>query len=238
MDDRALLEARLLGQAPTGTVGLRSFDEGVVKTLRAEVVESKEVRSSNGGNYFIKNITGLNLAPGAPGVPVTFFFPEDLNEKFRVPCIVINRDDISPAMNRWMPGSFQYRAPAGGAIPTTVGEAQGFDRTEELQQAVPFDLSYSIVLYTRSRVQGNILLDYVMRIYPPYCNVKVQDSIGDYRLYSAFTESVGSLDDVPEVGERVIVFAITLRVEAELDLNDPVIQKTVTVRPPLRTRGI
>jgi hypothetical protein len=38
------------------------------------------------------------------------------------------------------------------------------------------------------------------------------------------------IDDVPEVADRVIAFAVTLRVEAELDLNDPITQKAVAQR--------
>ncbi len=186
----------------------------------------------------IKGIEGLSLAPGATGLHVTFFFPEDTQEKFRIPGIVLTRDDISPSMNRWHPGSMQYRAPAKGAHPVTVGGRQGFDKMEELQQAIPFDITYSLMVYARTRNQGNILLDYILRIYPPYCNVKVQDSEGDYRLYSAFMESLGMIDDVPDVGDRVIAFAVTLRVEAELDLNDPVTQNTVTQRRKPTTRGI
>lgn len=190
------------------------------------------------GHMVIKNIPGLKLAPGDAGLPVTFFFPEDTHEKFRVPRIVVTRDDISPAMNRWHPGSFQYRVPGEGANVVESRGRRGFDRSESLQQAVPFDITYSLMLYTRTRAQGNTLLDFVLRCYPPYCNVKVQDSVGDYRLYSAFMESLGMIDDVPEVADRVIAFAVTLRVEAELDLNDPITEKTVTQVVPRIKRGI
>lgn len=222
--------ARLEGRARTGTVSLRAFDEGVIRTLRA--VEDN-------AHMVIKSIPGLTLPPGEQGLRVTFFFPEDTQEKFKIPGIVLTRDDISPAMNRWHPGSLQYRVPGVGANPVTARGRQGFDRMEELQQAVPFDITYSMMIYTRTRLQGNILLDYILRCYPPYCNVKVQDSEGDYRLYSAWMESLGMIDDVPEVGNRVIAFAVTLRVEAELDLNDPTTQATVTqsTKPTIRRRG-
>lgn len=224
-DDIQSRRDRVEGRARSGTVGLRAFDEGVVRTMRPVLVEAAE---GVGGNYFLQ-IPGMNNAPGEPGVPIIFSFPEDMHEKFKIPAITVMREDMAPAMQRWHPGSLQYRAPAAGALPVVVGAQTGFNRYEELQQAVPFDITYALVLYARNRVQGNYLLDYVMRIYPPYCNVKVQDSLGDYRLYSAWTEGIGMLDDVPEVGDRVIAFAVTLRVEAELDLNDPVTYAAVTV---------
>jgi len=67
----------------------------------------------------------------------------------------------------------------------------------------------------------NQLLDYVLRIYAPYCTVAVSDSLGDLRSYHAFMESISHLDELGEVTGRMIGFALTLRVEAELDLNDP-----------------
>jgi hypothetical protein len=59
-----------------------------------------------------------------------------------------------------------------------------------------------------------------MRTYQPYCEVRIRDSIGDVRGYESFCEGPSHLDEVSEVVERVIGFALTLRVEAELDLND------------------
>lgn len=232
-DDLSSIRDRQEGRARTGTVGLRSFDEGIVRTLRTVLVEPTQGQA----DYYLQGIEGLDLAPGMPGVPIVFTYPEDAFAKYKVPVITVNRDDIEPAMNRWHPGSLQYRAPAPGAHQVTVRGRTGFDRYEEMQQAVPYDLTYSLVLYTRTRNQGNILMDYCLRIYPPYCNVKVLDSIGDFRLYAAFTEGIGSLDDVPEIGDRVIAFAVTLRVEAELDLNDPYTYKAV-MGTTTRTRGI
>ncbi len=70
-------------------------------------------------------------------------------------------------------------------------------------------------------------MDYVLRIYQPYSRVLVTDSVGDCRDYAAFMESISHLDEVPEVTDRVLGFAVTLRVEAELDLNDPRVHKAV-----------
>lgn len=242
------LEDRRLGHRPVGQVGLRNFDEGIVKTLRAEVSD---------GNYFImdEGLFAVDPPPGQPGVPVTFAFPDDNYEHWRFPVIVIRRDDLSPAMNRWHPGMTTSRGPAQGAqplevtIPTgglTSTVAQGFDRYEVAQQATPFDITYTISIMARYRGQGNKqqvgqavtgaaspktqanrVLDYVLRIYPPYGAVWVQDSLGDWRTYSAFMEATSHLDQVSEVADRMIGFAVTVRVEAELDLADPKVQTAV-----------
>jgi hypothetical protein len=48
-------------------------------------------------------------------------------------------------------------------------------------------------------------------------------------------EAVSSLDEVPEVTERILGAAVTLRVEAELDLKDPVVKTAVTSALTMRT---
>jgi hypothetical protein len=242
------LEDRRLGHRPVGQVGLRNFDQGIVQTLRGEEVD---------GNYYImdEGMFSEEPPPGQPGIPITFAFPDDNYEHWRFPCIVIRRDDLSPAMNRWHPGMTTSRGPAQGALPLEVTiptggltstVAQGFDRYEVAQQATPFDITYTISVMARYRgygnkqqigkavsgtaspkTQANRLLDYVLRAYPPYGAIWVQDSLGDWRTYSAFMEATSHLDQVSEVADRMIGFAVTVRVEAELDLADPRVQTAV-----------
>ncbi len=247
-------DAREAGRAPAGRVGLRNFDQGVVETLGAEVFDSGTGLS----NYFIatSRIAPVEPAPGLPGIPITFSHPEDIWERYRQPVIVIRRDDIAPAMTRWHPGMVTYRTPALGAKPVSVrlgpttGVVAGYDKYEQKEQAVPFDITYTISILARHRGKGplprrgdpakftgaagsprnqvNAILDYCLRIYAPYTAVLVRDSLDDIRTYSAFMEAISHLDEVPEVTERVLGFALTLRVEAELDLRDPVTQRAVT----------
>jgi hypothetical protein len=229
------------GKAPTGTVSLRDFDQGVVETMGA--VPQK---TANGEYYFL-TVPGISPAPGWPGVPVAFSYGEDVFSQFRQPMLMVRRDDISPAMQRWHPGSLQYRAPATGARPVEVHRGtkvmRGYDRYAELQQAVPFDLMYTIQIETRyrgakgSRNETNTLLDYVLRVYPPYCRVVVKDSLGDVRSYEAFMEGTAPLDEVADVADRMMGMALTLRIEAELDLHDPEVRRAATgvqVRTSLR----
>ena len=239
---------RTEGRARTGFVNLRSFDEGVVETLGARIDAETD-------NYFLKldevdtvgfdppvsspfNRGPVDPRPGLPAIPVTFAFPEEMFEKYSIPLLLVRRDDIAPALQRWHPGALQYRAPGRGALQVQNNEVTppvtGFDRVEQVDQAAPFDLSYTINIVARNRGapgvrnQANRLLDHVLRIYQPYCRVLVRDSIGDTRSYEAFMEGISHLDEVAEVTDRVIGFAVTLRIEGELDINDPVIRKTVT----------
>jgi hypothetical protein len=215
-------------------VGLRNFDEGVVETLRPEVIND---------NYYLTGVPNMaSPVPGSPGIPIIFAFPEDLFERYKLPVVVIRRDDISPALSRWHPGTITYKAPAANATPVEVTlpdstVLRGYSRYETQQQAAPFDITYTISLLARHRGFGkgssgaagpgsprnqvNRLLDYALRIYQPYSQVIVRDSLGDARSYSAFMEAISHLDEVAEVTDRVIGFALTLRVEAELDLRDP-----------------
>lgn len=229
---------------PTGSVGVRNFDQGVLDTLGAVLIDS---------NYFLPKLDLLPIqaTPGMPGIPIVFAFPEDLYERYKLPVMVVRRDDIAPAMQRWHPGMVTYRAPAKGSREVTVSRGDplnpvvktGYTRYEQQQQAVPFDITYTLSILARHRgfgpagetpegtasprTQINKLLDYVLRIFAPYTSLHLKDDLGDVRSYSAFMEALSHLDELAEVTGRVIGFALTLRVEAELDLSDPIEQSTV-----------
>lgn len=241
--DQALRD-RQKGGLRTGIVTLRDFDQGVVETLKAKVINSAEGQP----NYWLTELHGVPVGdiamplvpPGMPGIPVTFAFPEDIYEHWRKPGIVVSRDDASPAMQRYHPGAMQYNAPAANAkpvsylAPNTTVPLTGFTSMEMLSQAVPFDLTYTINIITIGyRNLANLILDHVLRIFPPYAAIYLKDSIGDQRTYSAWMDGVGMLDELADVSERTIGFAVTLRVEAEFDLSDPEIRKTVTGRATL-----
>lgn len=240
---------RLNGLDRTGTVGIRDFDLGVVTTLGA--VEHDDPSAGPVGT-FIPEIAGVCPPDGLPGVPVIFAFPEDVISNVKSPMIIVRRDDISPAMERWQPGGYQYRTAGLGAVPFIANlggtEVEGFDRAEQLAQAIPFDIMYTISVKARFRGATSdgfsnrsalaSLLHHVLRIYPPYGKINVIDSIGDLRGYEAFNEGLSNLDVANEVQDRELGYAITLRVEAELDLKDPVTLKTVKHPLTVRTKQL
>lgn len=233
--DPELLTEQALGKRPNGEVTLRSFDQGMVESLGARV---------DGNRYYV-NIEGVEPPAGDPGIPVHFMYPEDLNANFRYPAFVVNRDDIALAFQRIHPFNQKYRSPAKTSLFVGVNTPAGLitrpDRVEQQDSATPYDITYTINIYNTLRGGGgrsaaNRMLDHVLRIFPVYGQVFVPDSLGNYRSYEAFTEGVVNLDDLASVSERVIQFAVTIRVEAEYDLSDPTVTRVAT-EPPTTTFG-
>ena len=228
------LRERYEGRRDNGYVNLRTFDRGIKETLGGEI-------DPKGQHYVIPvervypdhNLTNTDLIqpyvaprPGLTGVPIAFSYPEDVLQHFSLPYILVRRDDIAIAMNRWHPGMQQFRAPARKAQALSIGSKTGPDYTAQRQQAMPYDITYTIELYARNRGSENIennlarLFGYVTRIFPAYGALYVTDSVGDRRSYEAFMESLSMIDDAPGNTDRIPGFAITVRVEAELDHLD------------------
>lgn len=231
MADSTALAARITGTRPNGTVTLRDFDKGMVESMGGRVVNDQ---------YYI-TIDGIQPPAGEPGIPVHFMYPEDQFASFRYPCFVISRDDISASQQRLHPFAQQYRAPAADAVPSVVttpdGALEYYDRTVQRDQATPYDITYTVNIYNTLRggyggkTAANRMLDYVLRWCPIYGQMFLYDSVGDLRSYEVFQEGIANLDDNMGVSERVIMFAVTLRVEAEYDLADELASRTVTAHP-------
>jgi len=226
-----------------GDVWLSDFDRGIITTLGGVV--------NTIGDMYVVDVPGVSPPPPTgetifEAIPVYFAFPDETIDPKILPSFVIRRDDITPAMSRWHPGNQQYRVPAIGASAVTVlnprtGDtmAEGFDQYESKDQAVPFDLMYTIQIRARYRnnlkVEAMQMLRYTMKKYPPYTTVYLKDSNDDLRSYTAFMESPSALDTKPDVTGRETNFNITLRVEAELDLNDPLVQRALSGLPTVNT---
>lgn len=232
--DPSVIAARAAGSQPCGQVTLRDFDQGIVETLGAKVID---------GQYYI-TIDGVAPPPGEPGIPVHFFFPEDLFTNNRFPVFLVTRDDISISNNRLHPFMGQYRAPSPTGLPVSVQTPTGmrsyYTRTTQQEQATPYDITYTINIYSSlrggfgGRRAANQMLDHVLRLWPIYGQVFVTDSLGDVRSYEAFNEGIVSLDDTAGISERIIQFAVTVRVEAEYDLA-PVVERPTVLQNPSPT---
>jgi hypothetical protein len=243
---RSAYHERVLGLARNGSVGIRNFDQGVVETLDAFVAPDPNGQPK----YWLKvdpNPWGDRAKgiPELPGVPVFFANPEDVNQDMKLPFVEVRRDDISAAMERWQAGANeQYRAPAPGAQALTATLSDGtvktsYDRMEMRRQAEPVDITYTISVKARfrgapgQRNQVNGILAHILGKYRAYSTINVVDSIGDLRWYAAFREGVSNLDNIVEVQERILGFAVTIRVEAELDDPSDAPYTSLTVRLPL-----
>ncbi len=226
----------------TGEVLLEDFDRGVVVTLGGEVDDS-------GDFYIIKDVKGVSAPPDFAGIPIYFAFPDEVLQDLILPCWVVRRDSITPAMSRWHQGMVPYRIPAPGAKSGIVTHpitgdviATGYSHYEEKSQAVPFDLLYNIQIRARYRnnleVPGMKMLTFTLRQYQPYTQVLVMDSEEKRRSYDAFMETPSAQDTQTNVSDREIRFNVTLRVEAELDLNDPVVQRALGESPTITMQTI
>lgn len=232
-------EDRRQGRKPCGQVSIRDFDVGVIRTLGTTAFDA--VTGKYAAGEYITTLTGSCPPDGLPGVPVVFGNPEDVFKNYTDPMILVTRGDISPALDRWHPGTLQYNAAGDGAQIANINlpggsSVTGFDRAEVMGQAWPFDIMYTVSVRARFRGAGqrtntaDTLIRHVMRTYPPYGKVDVTDSIGDLRGYEAFNEGIATVDTLEEIRDREIGFAITLRVEAELDYKDAHTVRTVTRR--------
>lgn len=235
------LDGKLLSKANsrTGDVWISDYDRGMITSLGASV--------NAVGDMYVINVAGVSPPPPSgeidfEGIPVYFAFPEETIDPKILPSFVIRRDDITPAMSRWHLGNQQYNIPAAGAHSVTVTNprtgdvmATGFDAYEEKAQAVPFDILYTIQIRARYRnnlkVEAMQMLRHTMKRFPPYSTVYIRDSLGDLRSYTAFMETPSALDTKPDVAGRETNFNVSVRVEAELDLNDPVVKKAMTGLP-------
>jgi len=234
--DGVLLSA---SNARTGDVWLTDFDRGMLTSLGAAI--------NTVGDMYVINVPGVSPPPPSgeiefEGIPVYFAFPDETIDPKILPSFVIRRDDITPAMSRWHPGNQQYQVPASGSHSMSVtnprtGEviATGFDSYEDKSQAVPFDILYTIQIRARYRnnlkVEAMQMLRLTLKRFPPYSTVYVRDSEGDLRSYTAFMESPSALDTKPDVAGRETNFNVSVRVEAELDLNDPMVRQAMTSLP-------
>jgi hypothetical protein len=237
------LDGRLLSvnNARTGDVWLSDFDRGVITSLGGAV--------NAVGDMYVINIPGVSPPPPSgeiefEGIPIYFAFPDETIDPKILPSFVVRRDSIDPAMSRWHPGNQQYEVPASSANEVTITNprtgnvmARGFDSYEDKAQAVPFDLLYTIQIRARYRnnlkVESMRMLQFTLKRFPPYCTVYVRDSQNDLRSYTAFMESPAALDTKPDVAGRETNFNVSIRVEAELDLNDPVLRKAMSSLPTI-----
>jgi hypothetical protein len=234
-DRRAVLR-RALGYERNGEVFVRNFDQGMVETMGGTLRYQDKV----GVSYFM-DIEGVAPPPDMPGIPISFTQPEDVHQRTKMPWVSVARDDISTAIQRWHPGMDKYRTPARGALPAYLEGNLGFDAYETQLQSEPVDISYTVTVSAtrRSGYASNALekmWNYMRKVWKPYGLVIVKDSIGDLRTYNAFRESEYDATEVLGVSDRVASMGFSIRVEGELDIEDPVVSKAVRRRLTTRFR--
>lgn len=223
---RAAYRDREFGRAPNGDVIVRDFDRGLVVHLGGVI---HKVGPDEIPGYYA-DVPGVEPVPGLPGVQIIFGNPDDAFANYLLPQIVVTRDDITPAMSRWHPGTVKYRAPKPGAQAVQVTGPGGVVKTGyrkmgQQEGAIPYDIGYTLTIAherrgLKDRESGNKILHHVMKRCTPYFNFLVIDSIDDQRIYFATAEAATSSDELLDVADRTISWTMGVMVEAELDFLD------------------
>lgn len=211
---------------PTGQVFLENFDEGLARTIGGELIPvNRDGELSQTYAVAIDGVTGPDQYSGL--VPITMADAEDAYQDHVLPQIVIARGSITPQMNRWFPGGWEYQVPAANAeMVKGPGGTRMPSLVEKKWWTYPFEISYDVHLRARVRVQADRMLRQIGRHLWAYGQVFLRDSQGDERGYYAFVDSYESLGEISDVADRMIGHTVSIRVEGELDFNEPFIQPT------------
>lgn len=207
----------------TGTIFIRNYDEGIFSTLGATVMNTP-----NGPQYQMTVLGATNNQ-----VPCYFGKPEQHFQKRVFPMVVVDRE-MTPNLARWMGiGQLQYRAGLG--TPIFVGgvsglpSVSGYGQYQELFQAFPYDMTYTISCWDRYETPVQLILQKVLKVFPPTSTLNVLDSLGLPRTYEAFNEGGPTeLHEALDAVTRIRGYAITVRVLGELDLIDPIVAAAVS----------
>lgn len=207
----------------TGHIDKIDFDLGLALSLGAVLDEEKQ-------QYYLPLVDecgkGIFIQPEGSEAPeeitralVVFKQSEPTHTEWDLPSILLVRDDVTFASNReWSPTE-SYRLPAPGAKPIVVGDTIGYDCYETKPREWPYDFTYTIECWSRYRVVANVLIQMVMRTFPPYASVTVTDGLENKRVYHAFQEGTADLTEINSLVDRTVGLSLSVRIEGELTLD-------------------
>jgi hypothetical protein len=214
--------------AGPGRVQLRHFDQGVVDTLGATLVELP-----NRQKAYALAVDGVAGSPSHGGMIPVKIVPVDVAYVPRLlPDIAIRPGEPVPAPERYMPGA-KYRWAAPGSKVVTVEqddvEVSGFSHYAEREAPQPVDLTFEIELRAVTRNDALRMLEHVLMVWPFHGGiVTIADSDGVEKTYEAFNEGTANTSELMSVVERVSGFVLTIRVEAEMDLGRTTTRRAMT----------
>jgi len=225
----------ILPTTPTGSVFIRNFDQGVVEEM-GSVIRTDTLPDSGGlkrHGYWIDEIFTVPTA-----VPVIFNNPEVVYEKEIYPAYLITRSTpFEPENMRWHSvKQFEYKAGVPGTDEVVSGSpgvsgfeaVSGFSEVELKQQAWPVAIFYSIACYARYEHEAIPMVKRIMKTFSPYSKVTVFDSLNEKRTYTVFAETgIQDIGELADVADRLKAYSMDIRVEAELDVEDPVVRDTL-----------
>jgi len=198
----------------TGSVFLRHFDRGVLMTMGA--VPNPTNREDP---CWTLTVSGFFPDGSSKSIPVFMSHPEAIFQKMIYPFISVNRDDVALSMHRWMGvGQLEYKVGVSGTQ-TVVNGVSGYMESQFKFQAFPHDITYTISIWDRYEAPTQTILLNVLNSLYPVGKLIVYDSLGLRRTYEYYWEgSIANLQEMIDPVTAVRGYALTLRVEGELDI--------------------
>lgn len=156
---------------------------------------------------------------------VVYKRPEPTQVQHEVPQIAIVCDDVDFDASRLQSPTVQYRVPAAGARPISINGMIGYDHYETKDKEQPYNITYSIEVWCRYKVPAMVMLQMMMKAFPPRGTLVVSSTeeagrnVECDRTYLFFQETVADLTELNSMVERIPGYSLTIRVEAELTLD-------------------
>jgi len=206
----------------TGHVDLIDFDLGVLRQTGAILDEEQN-------EWYLPINFELDDPVKGPIVIeralVVYKRPEPTQVQHEVPQIAIIQDDVDPDTTRLYSPTVQYRVPAEGATPVSIGGVIGFDSYETKDKEQPYNITYSIEAWARYKVPALILIQMMMKRFPLRGTLVVSSTeeagrnVENDRTYLFYQEGFADLTELNSMVERIPGYSLTIRVEAELTLD-------------------
>jgi hypothetical protein len=207
---------------PNGHVDLIDFDLAILRQTGALLDEEQNEW------YLPINFHITDPAKGPLALTralVVYKRPEPTQVQHEVPQIAIICDDIDFDSNRLYSPTVQYRVPAAGSTPISINGMLGYDQYETKDKEQPYNITYSIEVWCRYKVPAMVMLQMMMKRFPPRGTITVSATeeagrnVECDRTYLFFQEGVADLTELNSMVERIPGYSLTIRVEAELTLD-------------------
>lgn len=207
----------------TGHVSLEDYDLAVIRQTGA-ILDDAQGEWYLPLNFFVEDST-IGSAVKIDRALVVYKRPEPTQVQHIVPQIAIIRDDIDFDERRLFTPTVQYRLPAEGAFPVSVGGMLGFNCYETKDKEEPFNLTYTLESWSRYKTVAQFLLQRMMAAFPPRGTLQVLATeeagrnVECDRTYLFFQQGIADLTEVNSMVERIPGYSLTVRIEAELTLQ-------------------